>query len=88
MDAPVYYPVYGVGELLRSSGVYVAGAEIEGGRDMRFALLVSATIIARALDGPSWSLWVVFFVSFLAVVFVIMDFAEYARRAWWESGVK
>ena len=36
MDAPVYYPVYGVGELLCSSGVYVAGAEIERGRDMGF----------------------------------------------------
>jgi len=36
VDAPVYYPVYGVGELLCSSGVYVAGAEIERGRDMRF----------------------------------------------------
>ena len=55
---------------------------------MGFALLVSAIIIVRALDGLSWSLWVVFFVSFLAVVFVIMDFAEYARRAWWERGVK
>ena len=30
VDAPVYYPVYGMSEFLCSSGVYVADAEIRG----------------------------------------------------------
>ena len=30
VDVPVYYPVYGMSELLCSSGVYVADAEIRG----------------------------------------------------------